>query len=48
MKKERMTTIWSLKQRDEVAVRIYYAIQKEGRGRLIRLERIERFENAKD
>jgi hypothetical protein len=44
MKKERMTTIWSLKRRDEVTVRIYYRVDDTGRGRIICLERVEQFE----
>ncbi|HLH41056.1 MAG TPA: hypothetical protein VKX39_18040 [Bryobacteraceae bacterium] len=41
-----MTTIWSLKNRREIAVRIYYTVQNASPGRLIRLERIERFEEV--
>lgn len=45
MTKERMTTIWSLASREEVAVRIYYAVHHAGRCRVIHLERVERFDN---
>jgi hypothetical protein len=41
-----MTTIWSLKNRREIAVRIYYAVEASPRGRLFRLERVERFEDV--
>jgi hypothetical protein len=44
VKKQRMTTIWSLRRHAELTVRIYYAVESE---RVLRLERIERFETAR-
>lgn len=41
-----MTTIWSLKNRAEVAVRIYYSVQTTVSGRSLRLERVERFDEV--
>jgi hypothetical protein len=45
MTKERMTTIWSLGLRRELAVRIYYAVESACRCRVLRLDRLEYFEN---
>ena len=41
-----MTTIWSLKKRDEVAVRVYYSVHVGSGARLLRLERVERFDEV--
>jgi hypothetical protein len=46
MIRERMTTIWSLKQRDELPIRVYYSVLESGRCRVLRLERIERFADS--
>jgi len=44
MTRERLTTIWSLARREEVAVRIYYLVRDTGRCRVLRLERVEHFD----
>lgn len=46
MIRERMTTIWSLKQRDELPVRVYYSVLQNGPCRVLRLEQIEHFEDG--
>ncbi|HUA84452.1 MAG TPA: hypothetical protein VMB85_11375 [Bryobacteraceae bacterium] len=46
MTRERMTTIWSLARRAEVALRIYYRVRSTASCRVLILERIERFDDA--
>lgn len=46
MTRERMTTIWSLARRAEVALRIYYRVRSTRPCRVLVLERIEQFDDA--